>query len=127
MKNIFITGISKGLGLELCRSLLRNEEMILYGVSRTMTPELEQFVKQYEGRLHWQAFDLAKTGAIEADLFDGFITPGTILHGFIDNAAILYKDLVVHINSSGLSELMKVNVEVSKDGEIKFQLNNVVC
>ncbi len=111
MKNILITGISKGLGLELCRSLLRDEGVVIYGVSRTMTSELEHLRKQYKERLHWQPFDLANTEAIEIELFGRFITPNIILHGFIDNAAILYKDLVVRMDPFAVSWLMKINVE----------------
>ena len=39
MKNILLTGISKGLGIEIAKILLKKDYHV-YGISRSETPEL---------------------------------------------------------------------------------------
>lgn len=108
MKNILITGISRGLGLELTRTLVSDSQNVVFGVSRTMTPELEQLLSHHEN-LHWMAYDLRNLDDMEEILFNGFIGD-TSLHVFIDNAAILYKDLVLRIDHHRFENMLRTNL-----------------
>jgi 3-oxoacyl-[acyl-carrier protein] reductase len=109
--NIFVTGISKGLGLETARiALLRG--MTVYGVSRSMTTELEQLMAEFPVTLKWMALDLAKDDLdVRKVLFKSdFISNSVPLHGFVNNAAIAYDDIVTNLNQDRLTQMFKVNV-----------------
>ena len=109
--NIFVTGISKGLGLETARiALLRG--MTVYGVSRSMTTELEQLMAEFPITLRWMALDLAQDDLdVRKVLFKSdFISNSVPLHGFVNNAAIAYDDIVTNLNQDRLTQMFKVNV-----------------
>lgn len=109
--NIFVTGISKGLGLETARiALLRG--MTVYGVSRSMTTELEQLMAEFPITLKWMALDLAEDDLdVRKVLFKSdFISNSVPLHGFVNNAAIAYDDIVTNLNQDRLTQMFKVNV-----------------
>ena len=109
--NIFVTGISKGLGLETARiALLRG--MTVYGVSRSMTTELEQLMAEFPITLKWMALDLAQDDLdVRKVLFKSdFISNSVPLHGFVNNAAIAYDDIVTNLNQDRLTQMFKVNV-----------------
>ena len=50
MKTILVTGVSKGLGLELVKSLLKDNN-IVYGISRSYTDELKNLKEQNDSLL----------------------------------------------------------------------------
>jgi NAD(P)-dependent dehydrogenase (short-subunit alcohol dehydrogenase family) len=47
IKNILVTGVSRGLGIQVVKSLLADSHYCVYGVSRSMTPELEMLLSVY--------------------------------------------------------------------------------
>ena len=111
MKNILITGISRGLGLLLTEMLLSNShDCVIYGVSRTKSDELNCLLERYPQRLKWLSFDLNCLDQIEQRVFDDFIGKDTVITDFVNNAAILYKDLILRINIERMEELFRVNV-----------------
>ena len=57
MKTFFITGISRGLGLELTRHLLEIGNRVI-GLSRTKSEALGQLIDSYPETLVWHSFDL---------------------------------------------------------------------
>lgn len=109
MKNILITGISKGLGLTTTKYLVKKGYFI-YGINRTITPELTALIRQYPDLIKIYPFDLSQTEAISSLLLGDFINLKTPLHGFVNNAAFAYDDIVTNINYELLIEMYKVNV-----------------
>lgn len=111
MKNILITGISKGVGLRLARYLLESNDYVIYGISRTCTPELSFLLNEYPDRLKWKSCDLENSTEIEACIFSDFIdTKFVPLHAFVSNAAILYKDLITRIDLDNLNQMIHINL-----------------
>lgn len=108
MRNIFITGISRGLGLQLTRHFLEQGDMVV-GLSRTLTPELDDLRSRYPDRLRWFRFDLTLTDGLEQRLRDSFPFDETPFHIFIDNAAILYKNLIHRIDGNAWADMVAVN------------------
>jgi 3-oxoacyl-[acyl-carrier protein] reductase len=109
--NILVTGISKGLGLETARiALLRG--MVVYGVSRSLTIELEKLMAEFPDSLKWKALDLAKANLdVRKALFKSdFISNCVPLNGFVNNAAIAYDDIVTNLNQDRLTEMFQANV-----------------
>ena len=108
MKTIFITGNSRGLGLELTKALLRNPEYTIVSCSRTMSGDLESLINQYGDRLKWYEIDLAEVGSVEKKAQE--MLQGVAVDIFIDNAAMLYKSLVVKFDYPQLENMMKINL-----------------
>lgn len=111
MKNILVTGASKGLGLEISKAILQNaDDTIVYGVNRSNTDEFKALAGEFENRVHFKSFDLSNVEQIKSMLFKEFISIQTPLHGFVNNAAFAYDDIVTNLNYEKLADMYKVNV-----------------
>lgn len=107
--NILLTGASRGLGLEICKVLLEQGN-IVYAVSRSYTPEFEELEKLYKERLFFKSVDLSNAKDIHRLVFKEFISNSIPLHGFINNAAHAYDDIITNLNLSKLEEMYRINV-----------------
>lgn len=129
MKNILVTGVSRGLGLQLVKTLLETSQYCVYGVSRSSNKELENLLAQYPQMFKWKAYDLANVDDVRTQLFKEFIGLKTPLHGFVNNAAIAYDDIVTNLNYDSLQQMYAVNVfspmMITKYALRHFLLHNV--
>ena len=107
--NILITGISKGLGLKTTKTLLNKGETV-YGISRSKIKELDELLNQYPEKLKWLKYDLSNTKNIRQTIFKDWIGLDTPIHGFVNNAAMAYDDIVTNLNLSPLEKMFNVNV-----------------
>ena len=64
MKTVLITGVSKGLGLHLSTSLLKHGNYIVYGVSRSSNPDIEQL--KADSRFRHLQHDLADSESVSS-------------------------------------------------------------
>jgi len=120
--NIFITGISKGLGLEMTRRFLNDGQSVM-GISRTITPELKQLLDDYPEQLTWHSCDLSETDKIEERLRNLFTLDAIPIHAFIDNAAMLYKNLIHRLDAIEVAKMVAVNA-IAPMIVTKVMLNN---
>ncbi len=107
--NILVTGASKGVGLEICKTLLR-EGHAVYGVSRTFTDDLKKLA---EGNcaFHFKSVDLGDSAAAKDAVFSADFIPNSVpLGGFVNNAAQVYDDIVTNISLDRLKAMYDVNV-----------------
>ena len=95
--NILVTGCSRGVGLEICSVLLR-EGHTIYGVARSHTDEFKALEQEYEGRLFFKSIDLSDSESARKNVFKEFITNDIVLHGYVNNAAVAYDDIVSNLN-----------------------------
>lgn len=107
--NVLVTGCSRGVGLEICRVLLR-EGYTVYGVARTYTDEFKLLEQAYEGKLFFKSVDLTDSEGVRQSVFKEFIKNDIKLDGFVNNAAVAYDDLVTNLNLKRLKEMYEVNV-----------------
>ncbi len=109
MKNILITGGSRGLGLEIAREQIAigNRAII---VCRRISAELSDLQKQHPSKVSTHLFDLQHVEQIKSGLFKEQIGYETPLHGLVNNAAMAYEDLVTDIDQEALSRMFRVNV-----------------
>jgi 3-oxoacyl-[acyl-carrier protein] reductase len=109
MKNILITGVSRGLGLELSKSLLINGNTV-YGVSRTVTPELTELLLNYPNNFFHIVGDLELYEEMSTTINKFLISNKIKIDSFVNNAAIAYDDIISNINPNKLEQMYKVNV-----------------
>mgnify|MGYP001183696698 CR=1 FL=1 len=108
MKNVLLTGISKGLGLETARILL-NKGYSVYGISRSESTELIMLKEQYPETLKTLKFDLSNAESVKTTIFDQFVPLTTPIHAYINNAAMAYDDIVTNANYDRLKASFDVN------------------
>ena len=128
MKNYLITGVSRGLGLEIAKTIIENGDFV-FGVSRTSSPELENLQKQYPNSIKFLNFDLTNADNVKEKIFKEFIGLKTRLDGFVNNAAMAYDDIITNLDCTKLEQMYKVNVfapmMTTKYTIRNFLLNNV--
>jgi len=107
--NILVTGASKGLGLEICRVLL-SQRYTVYAISRSHTLEFEKLECMYKNQLFFKSVDLSNPDDIHKVVFKEFILNSIPLHGFVNNAAVAYDDIVTNINLKKLELMYRTNV-----------------
>jgi len=107
--NIIVTGISKGLGLRIAQTLLQ-EGNIVYGVSRSETEGLMKLRAEFPQNLNWLQFDLTNCENIKREIFKDWIGYSVPIHGFVNNAALAYDDIITNLNLDLLEKMYKVNV-----------------
>ena len=109
MKKYLITGISKGLGLEIARQIVEAGDYV-YGISRTMTPELRALMSEYPDSINHLSFDLSESEFVKEKIFKEFIGLKTSLAGYVNNGAYAYDDIISNLDYSKLEDMYKVNV-----------------
>jgi len=108
MKNILITGVSRGLGLEICNVLL-NLGYTVYGISRSVTPEIEVLLNSYPKTFKYTTFDLSDTDNLVKNI--KLLIPNDIsIHGYVNNAAAAYDDIITNIKLTELKNMFELNV-----------------
>jgi len=107
--NILLTGASKGLGLKTTESLLK-KGWTVYAISRSKTENLNELLLQYTDNLKWLKYDLADGENIRQTVFKDWIGFDTLIHGFVNNAALAYDDIITNLNLVSLEKMYHVNV-----------------
>lgn len=107
MRTILITGISRGLGLKLVESFSMDDSNLVIGCSRTMTTELKSLMDK-RNNIEWYQLDLSNLSELEHHLIE--IIDGRQIHCAINNAAILYKSLLVKADVDKFKEMIDVNL-----------------
>lgn len=124
MKNILLTGCSRGVGLSIAHSLVRKGFKV-YGVSRKLTPEYQELMNAHGDQVFYKSFDLAKPDEVQNEIFKDFIPNSIPLHGFINNAAIAYDDIITNLNLERLRSMYEVNV-FSPFNITKYAIRNMI-
>ena len=109
MKLIIVTGASKGLGLAICKRLLKDGYKVV-GISRSQTSEFEKLQKENPETLFNLLYDFAHTGDIQNLVRKTTKEHGNI-YGLINNAALGHDGVLGTMHESQISELIKVNIE----------------
>ncbi len=109
MKNILLTGGSRGLGLAIARGQLEQGNH-LYVVNRSTTNELAGLLDQYKDLLTVIEYDLGGPASIKPQIISEGIGLETPIHAFVNNAATAYDDIVTNLNLETLDQMFRVNV-----------------
>jgi 3-oxoacyl-[acyl-carrier protein] reductase len=107
--NYLVTGCSRGVGIEICRVLLEQGHNV-YGIARSYTDEFKSLEEKYGGSLHFKSIDLSDSECVHKVVFKEFINNKIQLHGYVNNAAMAYDDIVTNLNLTKLQSMYAVNV-----------------
>lgn len=108
MKNILITGVSKGLGLKISEILLLNNFRV-YGISRTLSEPLKELMEKFGNNLKLKFFDVSDIQNIKKEVFIKFIPNEIPIWSYVNNAAIAYDDLITNANYNMLKHSFDIN------------------
>lgn len=107
--NILVTGCSRGVGIEICRILLKQGHTV-YGIARSCPDEFKALQTEYAERLFYKSVDLSDSEHIKENVFKDFCNNKVQIDGFVNNAAIAYDDIVTNLNLEHLKAMYEVNV-----------------
>lgn len=109
MKNILISGGSRGLGLVLVKNLLENGYSV-YSISRKTSDELTELKNNFKEKLIIINYNLANSEGIEKELLSAELKFKIPFFAYINNAAVAYDDIVTNLDFDPLLKMYKVNV-----------------
>ncbi len=107
--NYLVTGCSRGVGLEICRILLEQGHTV-YGVARSYTKEFIALEEEFTDRIFFKSIDLSDSENVQKLVFKEFVTNKIQLHGYVNNAAMAYDDIVTNLKLERLISMYAVNV-----------------
>lgn len=108
MKTILVTGVSKGLGLVLLQSLLKDGN-IVYGISRSDNENLNNLKKTYPNNFIHLKYDLSLESSI-VSLSKYILTNKIKFNSFVNNAAMAYDDIITNAKFENLEIMFRTNV-----------------
>ncbi|MBR0784900.1 SDR family NAD(P)-dependent oxidoreductase [Bradyrhizobium iriomotense] len=109
MRNVVVTGGSRGIGLAIARRLAASRDYNVIALARHEGEQLATAVREAEGRLHFRSCDLALIDAIPAlarSVRDEF---GAIF-GLVNNAGIGTMGVLATMHNSDIETLIRLNV-----------------
>src|SRR5262249_4814487 len=111
MRNVLVTGGSRGIGLAIARRLAASGDYNVITVARRESEELGRAIREGGAdRLHFRAFDLGEIHQIPGfvrELRDAF---GSI-YGLVNNAGIGTEGLLASMRNSEIEALIRLNVQ----------------
>jgi 3-oxoacyl-[acyl-carrier protein] reductase len=111
MRNVIITGGSRGLGLGIARSLTAagyNAIAIARTESSQLTSAMEEAKSTRPGSFHFVPFDLANIECIPGLVKSMRKNYGPI-HGLVNNAGISFEGVLALMQDSNIEKLVRVN------------------
>ncbi|PYQ02282.1 MAG: 3-oxoacyl-ACP reductase [Acidobacteria bacterium] len=111
MRNVIVTGGSRGLGLGLARRLTRAGYRVI-AIARKETNQLtlamEEAERAHPGSFHFVPFDLAETAAIAA-LVKSLRNAHGPIYGLVNNAAVGFDGVLALMPNTQIEQLVRMN------------------
>ncbi|UAA37467.1 SDR family oxidoreductase [Paraneptunicella aestuarii] len=108
-KVVVISGGSKGLGFAIAKKLLA-EGYYVATFSRKSTPNLESLMKEYEGKLYWEAVDVSDSKKLSQFLRSVREAFGRVGY-LINSAGMANEGLLTTQKGDDISRMLTVNLE----------------
>ena len=108
MRNVIVTGASRGLGLAIARLLVADGYRVI-AVARKESDALREAIDHSNGALVFEAFDLTQVDAIPDFVLRLKKTFGPA-YGLVNNAALGTEGLLATMHNSQIAELTLLNV-----------------
>ncbi len=110
LRNVIVTGNSRGLGLAISRRVAADPRFRLIGLSRSLTPEYQALIDAAPDRVHHIPFDAADLDAIPG-LVRRITSEFGPVWGLVNNAAIGMDGVLATIHATDIARALKVNLE----------------
>jgi 3-oxoacyl-[acyl-carrier protein] reductase len=111
MRNVVVTGGSRGLGLGIARRLAAAGYSVI-GVARQKSDQLASAIEEAgcagRGALHFVPFDLAEIEKI-SELVKGLRKDFGPIYGLVNNAALGHEGVLATMHNSTIERLVRVN------------------
>src|ERR1700687_2002611 len=109
MRNVVVTGGSRGLGLGIAARLARSGYNVI-AIARKPSDQLDMAIRKLNGAggLNFLPFDLAEVAAIPAMVAELRKTFGA-LYGLVNNAGIGKSGLLATMHNSDIENLIRLN------------------
>jgi len=109
MRNILVTGGSRGLGLAIAKKLV-SDGFRVFALARKSTEELNAAITAAPAdALHFVAYDLAEIGGV-SELVRGLKTAHGPLYGLVNNAALGTEGVLTNMPDAKIEALIQLNV-----------------
>jgi len=108
MRNVVVTGGSRGLGLGIARRLAGSGFNVIAS-ARQHSEALTAAQTEYKGQLHFQAADLAETAALP-DLVRSLKRDFGPVYGIVNNAAMGTAGVLATMPDAAIERLIRLNV-----------------
>ena len=112
MRNVVLTGGSRGLGLGIAQKLAASGFRVI-AIARSETQQLrtamEQATHGEQGALHFQAFDLSDVSAIP-DLVKALRREFGSLYGLVNNAGLGTGGVLANMQDAHIERIIHLNV-----------------
>jgi len=108
MRNVLVTGGSRGIGLAIARRLAAIDYNVI-AVARRESDELRQAVQEVRESLHFRACDLSRIDAIP-NFIRALRGEFGAIYGLINNAGIGPEGLLATMHNSKIEALIRLNV-----------------
>lgn len=110
MKNVIVTGATRGLGLAIASDLAASGAYRVICAGRQMTPALDELIAAHPDATLYRPLDLEDLPALPS-----FVTSLTReigpLYGLVNNAAIGLDGLLATQHASDIARILRVNLE----------------
>lgn len=110
MKNVVVTGATRGLGLAICARLLENPAYRVIAIGRTPSDGFKDLLAANPDRLAFRPYDLGDLEGIPA-LVSGITREFGALYALVNNAALGTDGLLATQHVSEITRALRVNLE----------------
>jgi 3-oxoacyl-[acyl-carrier protein] reductase len=107
LKNVIVTGATRGLGLEICRRLVTEGYRVL-ATSRSQTSELQTLIHEAPEQVTFKPFDLTDIERI-AGFARALISTSGPIYGLVNNAGIGVDGVLGTMHNSDIERVLRVN------------------
>lgn len=108
LKNVIVTGVSRGLGLAIAERLNREGAYRVIGLSRSLSDAYQTLMDRTD-RVHFIPFDVGDTDSIAGTVSQITKTHGRIW-GLVNNAGIGTDGVLATMHKTDIDEILRVNL-----------------
>lgn len=108
LKNVLVTGVSRGLGLAIAERLAEDGRYRVVGLSRTLSPDYEALMSRTENAM-FRAFDVGEIESIPSVVSELTKTHGRFW-GLVNNAGIGTDGVLATMHRTDIEKILTVNL-----------------